>query len=136
MAIVIFATVRFYAKKDTNKTNFTSIPAAFWYTTVTMTALEMKSSLGLCLGPQSEAHMTMRGMPNILESCGGPGGWENLEFDPSVDSSPPQCPSPTEEKPAPPVNPKCGYGAACNWILLNLKHSFPCSDGPCVSLYR
>ena len=40
MAIIIFATVMFYAKKGTNKTNFTSIPAAFWYTIVTMTTLE------------------------------------------------------------------------------------------------
>ena len=38
-------------------------------------------------------------------------------------------------KPAPPVNPGCGYRAACNWILLNLKHSFPCPDGLYVSLY-
>ncbi|KAF6390189.1 potassium voltage-gated channel subfamily D member 1 [Rhinolophus ferrumequinum] len=39
MAIIIFATVMFYAEKSTNKTNFTSIPAAFWYTIVTMTTL-------------------------------------------------------------------------------------------------
>lgn len=39
MAIIIFATVMFYAEKGTKKTNFTSIPAAFWYTIVTMTTL-------------------------------------------------------------------------------------------------
>lgn len=39
MAIIIFATVMFYAEKGTAKTNFTSIPAAFWYTIVTMTTL-------------------------------------------------------------------------------------------------
>ncbi|XP_074064435.1 A-type voltage-gated potassium channel KCND1 [Macrotis lagotis] len=39
MAIIIFATVMFYAEKGTSKTNFTSIPAAFWYTIVTMTTL-------------------------------------------------------------------------------------------------
>ncbi|XP_062891605.1 potassium voltage-gated channel subfamily D member 1-like [Mobula hypostoma] len=39
MAIVIFATVMFYAEKGTAGTNFTSIPAAFWYTIVTMTTL-------------------------------------------------------------------------------------------------
>ncbi|XP_006269097.2 potassium voltage-gated channel subfamily D member 1 isoform X1 [Alligator mississippiensis] len=39
MAIVIFATVMFYAEKSTPGTNFTSIPAAFWYTIVTMTTL-------------------------------------------------------------------------------------------------
>ncbi|XP_029466307.1 potassium voltage-gated channel subfamily D member 1 [Rhinatrema bivittatum] len=39
MAIIIFATVMFYAEKGTQKTNFTSIPAAFWYTIVTMTTL-------------------------------------------------------------------------------------------------
>ncbi|XP_067832353.1 A-type voltage-gated potassium channel KCND1-like [Heptranchias perlo] len=39
MAIIIFATVMFYAEKGTSSTNFTSIPAAFWYTIVTMTTL-------------------------------------------------------------------------------------------------
>ncbi|KAM4020394.1 A-type voltage-gated potassium channel KCND1 [Anomaloglossus baeobatrachus] len=39
MAIIIFATVMFYAEKGTAKTKFTSIPAAFWYTIVTMTTL-------------------------------------------------------------------------------------------------
>ncbi|XP_070791227.1 A-type voltage-gated potassium channel KCND1 [Pituophis catenifer annectens] len=39
MAIIIFATVMFYAEKSTTETNFTSIPAAFWYTIVTMTTL-------------------------------------------------------------------------------------------------
>lgn len=39
MAIIIFATVMFYAEKNVNGTNFTSIPAAFWYTIVTMTTL-------------------------------------------------------------------------------------------------
>lgn len=39
MAIIIFATVMFYAEKGTQATNFTSIPAAFWYTIVTMTTL-------------------------------------------------------------------------------------------------
>nr|CAD7590617.1 unnamed protein product [Timema genevievae] len=39
MAIIIFATVMFYAEKNVDDTNFTSIPAAFWYTIVTMTTL-------------------------------------------------------------------------------------------------
>ncbi|GBP31037.1 Potassium voltage-gated channel protein Shal [Eumeta japonica] len=39
MAIIIFATVMFYAEKNEQGTNFTSIPAAFWYTIVTMTTL-------------------------------------------------------------------------------------------------
>lgn len=39
MAIIIFATVMFYAEKNVEKTTFTSIPAAFWYTIVTMTTL-------------------------------------------------------------------------------------------------
>ncbi|XP_035916756.1 potassium voltage-gated channel protein Shal isoform X6 [Anopheles stephensi] len=39
MAIIIFATVMFYAEKNVDGTNFTSIPAAFWYTIVTMTTL-------------------------------------------------------------------------------------------------
>ncbi|XP_060759671.1 potassium voltage-gated channel subfamily D member 2 [Neoarius graeffei] len=39
MAIIIFATVMFYAEKGSNASKFTSIPAAFWYTIVTMTTL-------------------------------------------------------------------------------------------------
>ncbi|ESO91403.1 hypothetical protein LOTGIDRAFT_105753 [Lottia gigantea] len=39
MAIIIFATVMFYAEKNVTNTKFTSIPAAFWYTIVTMTTL-------------------------------------------------------------------------------------------------
>ncbi|XP_074604000.1 potassium voltage-gated channel protein Shal [Brevipalpus obovatus] len=38
MAIIIFATVMYYAEKS-EKSTFTSIPAAFWYTIVTMTTL-------------------------------------------------------------------------------------------------
>ncbi|KAK2859258.1 hypothetical protein Q5P01_003878 [Channa striata] len=39
MAIIIFATVMFYAEKGSHGSKFTSIPAAFWYTIVTMTTL-------------------------------------------------------------------------------------------------
>lgn len=39
MAIIIFATVMYYAEKNVIDTTFTSIPAAFWYTIVTMTTL-------------------------------------------------------------------------------------------------
>uniref|UniRef100_A0A8C2Z4F8 A-type voltage-gated potassium channel KCND1 n=1 Tax=Cyclopterus lumpus TaxID=8103 RepID=A0A8C2Z4F8_CYCLU len=39
MAIIIFATVMFYAEKGSTASKFTSIPAAFWYTIVTMTTL-------------------------------------------------------------------------------------------------
>ncbi|XP_063302910.1 potassium voltage-gated channel subfamily D member 2 isoform X2 [Pelobates fuscus] len=39
MAIIIFATVMFYAEKGSLNNKFTSIPAAFWYTIVTMTTL-------------------------------------------------------------------------------------------------
>ncbi|XP_041348522.1 potassium voltage-gated channel protein Shal-like isoform X2 [Gigantopelta aegis] len=39
MAIIIFATVMFYAEKNVADTKFTSIPASFWYTIVTMTTL-------------------------------------------------------------------------------------------------
>ncbi|XP_076095273.1 potassium voltage-gated channel protein Shal-like isoform X2 [Mytilus galloprovincialis] len=39
MAIIIFATVMFYAEKNVPNTKFTSIPSAFWYTIVTMTTL-------------------------------------------------------------------------------------------------
>ncbi|XP_076358484.1 potassium voltage-gated channel protein Shal-like isoform X1 [Tachypleus tridentatus] len=39
MAIIIFATVMFYAEKNVKGTNFRSIPSSFWYTIVTMTTL-------------------------------------------------------------------------------------------------
>lgn len=39
MAIIIFATVMYYAEKNVDGTTFSSIPAAFWYTIVTMTTL-------------------------------------------------------------------------------------------------
>lgn len=39
MAIIIFATIVFYAEKNVRDTNFTSIPEAFWYTIVTLTTL-------------------------------------------------------------------------------------------------
>ena len=39
MAIIIFATIMFYAEKKVIGTDFTSIPEAFWYTIVTMTTL-------------------------------------------------------------------------------------------------
>ena len=39
MAIIIFATIMFYAEKNVAGTKFTSIPEAFWYTIVTMTTL-------------------------------------------------------------------------------------------------
>jgi potassium voltage-gated channel Shal-related subfamily D protein len=39
MAIIIFATIMFYAEKNVEDTVFSSIPEAFWYTIVTMTTL-------------------------------------------------------------------------------------------------
>ncbi|EYC31387.1 hypothetical protein Y032_0004g2125 [Ancylostoma ceylanicum] len=39
MAIIIFATIMYYAEKKVSDTRFTSIPAAFWYTIVTLTTL-------------------------------------------------------------------------------------------------
>ncbi|TSK13313.1 Potassium voltage-gated channel subfamily D member 2 [Bagarius yarrelli] len=49
MAIIIFATVMFYAEKGSNASKFTSIPAAFWYTIVTMTTLGAFSVVLKCL---------------------------------------------------------------------------------------
>jgi len=45
MAIIIFATIMFYAEKNVPDTEFTSIPEAFWYTIVTMTTLGLVTSL-------------------------------------------------------------------------------------------
>ena len=39
MAIIIFATVMFYAEKNVEDSKFTNIPASAWYTIVTMTTL-------------------------------------------------------------------------------------------------
>ncbi|XP_027058573.1 potassium voltage-gated channel protein Shal-like [Pocillopora damicornis] len=39
MAVIIFATVMYYVEKVVPNTKFTSIPASFWYTIVTMTTL-------------------------------------------------------------------------------------------------
>lgn len=39
MAVIIFATMIYYAEKSVPQTLFTSIPASFWYTIVTMTTL-------------------------------------------------------------------------------------------------
>lgn len=39
MTVIIFSTVIYYAERNAVKTNFTSIPASFWYTIVTMTTL-------------------------------------------------------------------------------------------------
>lgn len=55
---------------------------------------------------------------------------ENLEFDPSVDSSPPQCPSPTEEN-QPSQNPKCGVWGQPVTGFTQPEAQLPCSDGPC-----
>ena len=39
MTVIIFSTVIYYAERNADKTPFTSIPASFWYTIVTMTTL-------------------------------------------------------------------------------------------------
>ncbi|KAL3069688.1 hypothetical protein niasHS_015922 [Heterodera schachtii] len=39
MAIIIFSTIIYYTEKRVTETKFTSIPAAFWYTIVTLTTL-------------------------------------------------------------------------------------------------
>ncbi|XP_065673581.1 potassium voltage-gated channel protein Shal isoform X2 [Hydra vulgaris] len=39
LAVVIFSTIIYYIEKDEQHTHFTSIPAGFWYTVVTMTTL-------------------------------------------------------------------------------------------------
>lgn len=39
MAVIIFATIVYYVEKGVKGTKFTSIPASFWYTIVTMTTL-------------------------------------------------------------------------------------------------
>ncbi|KAG8231380.1 hypothetical protein J437_LFUL008928 [Ladona fulva] len=60
MAIIIFATVMFYAEKNVDGTNFTSIPAAFWYTIVTMTTLGSGTYAVLYLGFGGRAPKSLR----------------------------------------------------------------------------
>jgi len=50
MAIIIFATIMFYAEKNVPDTTFTSIPDAFWYTIVTMTTLGLVDQVLSLLG--------------------------------------------------------------------------------------
>jgi len=49
MAIIIFSTIMFYAEKNVPSTTFKSIPAAFWYTIVTMTTLGLVSAYMMLL---------------------------------------------------------------------------------------
>lgn len=45
MAIIIFATIMYYAEKKVDGTRFTSIPAAFWYTIVTVSLFQETSRI-------------------------------------------------------------------------------------------
>ncbi|KAG8447295.1 hypothetical protein GDO86_014671 [Hymenochirus boettgeri] len=65
MAIIIFATVMFYAEKGTSKTKFTSIPAAFWYTIVTMTTLGENHAL--CIKNRSAFELQHHHLLHCLE---------------------------------------------------------------------
>ncbi|KIH55109.1 hypothetical protein ANCDUO_14739, partial [Ancylostoma duodenale] len=60
MAIIIFATIMYYAEKKVNDTRFTSIPAAFWYTIVTKARLAririVKNASGQALFNKKKAH--------------------------------------------------------------------------------
>ncbi|KAL3310992.1 Potassium voltage-gated channel subfamily D member 1 [Cichlidogyrus casuarinus] len=47
MAIIIFGTIMYYAERNSDGTGFTSIPASFWYTIVTMTTLGLVLYFGL-----------------------------------------------------------------------------------------
>jgi len=57
MAIVIFATIMFYAEKNVSDTKFTSIPEAFWYTIVTMTTLGLVIAFRICRTKRSSASL-------------------------------------------------------------------------------
>ncbi|KAF7660635.1 hypothetical protein LDENG_00278590 [Lucifuga dentata] len=61
MAIIIFATVMFYAEKGSTASKFTSIPAAFWYTIVTMTTLGM--------GDVGSSAVLWRSQGNCVQAC-------------------------------------------------------------------
>ncbi|EPB80748.1 putative potassium voltage-gated channel protein Shal [Ancylostoma ceylanicum] len=60
MAIIIFATIMYYAEKKVSDTRFTSIPAAFWYTIVTKARLAririVKNASGQALFNKKKAH--------------------------------------------------------------------------------
>ncbi|VDL97344.1 unnamed protein product [Schistocephalus solidus] len=59
MAIIIFATVMYYTEKSDAETRFVSIPAAFWYTIVTMTTLGLTGVAALFLHQQAKFDLTL-----------------------------------------------------------------------------
>ncbi|KAL4134887.1 hypothetical protein QTP88_006577 [Uroleucon formosanum] len=71
MAIIIFATVMFYAEKNVDGTNFTSIPAAFWYTIVTMTTLGPVLEYGSLLGFSYDCRLSLveEGRTHVSTIC-------------------------------------------------------------------
>jgi len=81
MAIIIFATIMFYAEKSVTGTKFTSIPEAFWYTIVTMTTLgyvlfSRVLLIGCCVPflnfaiiPESLVTFKQNSKPNSSNNC-------------------------------------------------------------------
>ena len=65
MAIIIFATVMFYAEKGMEGTTFVSIPAASWYTIVTMTTLGFVC-FNLQLGDSVHAYIDVQSFINLV----------------------------------------------------------------------
>ncbi|XP_050783189.1 potassium voltage-gated channel subfamily D member 1 isoform X2 [Gopherus flavomarginatus] len=124
MAIIIFATVMFYAEKGTRGTNFTSIPAAFWYTIVTMTTL---GHLVPAAPPQSWLHLHIgRAVP--LQHCvqlvpaASPQSWLHLSAGRAVPLQRcvrlvPSCPAPevaaSQCRASCPLAALCAAGVSC-----------------------
>ncbi|KAJ8258386.1 hypothetical protein COCON_G00173980 [Conger conger] len=123
MAIIIFATVMFYAEKGSSSSKFTSIPASFWYTIVTMTTLGELSDFGLPISPCStiaHAHLLWlegRCPPMMPRSSLVTGRNLGESEDSPGNSSPAPCP-----KPGSPVPPVARVTAGVDDIIFTKTH--------------